>query len=248
MNITLNSDESLENLGCGSLVLIQKKNSFRFGTDAVLLADFAKDIPSDNTIDLCCGSGIIPILLSHKTRTQHICGLEIQEEIHSSSVRSVEANELCGRVELTCGDLKRCTDYYPRRSFSLVTCNPPYMRTGCGETCSDESRQLARHEIACTLHDVVCAAEKLLKTGGHLCMVHRPSRLADVFCAMREYRIEPKRLRMVQPHAASAPSLVLIDGLWRGGNELKILPPLILYDEDGTESAELRRIYERDKI
>lgn len=246
MSITLNPDESLENLGCGSLTLIQKKNSFRFGTDAVLLADFAKDIPCEEILDLCCGSGIIPILLSHKTNAKRICGLEIQEDIHAVSVRSVEANGLCGRVELCCGDLKNCTQYYPRRSFSLITCNPPYMRSGCGEVSSVTSKQIARHEIACTLSDVICAAEKLLKNGGHLCMVHRPSRLADVFCAMREYRIEPKRLRMVQPYAASPPSLVLIDGLWRGGNELKILPPLILYDENGAESAELRRIYERD--
>ena len=246
MSIALNSDESLENLGCGSLVLIQKKNSFRFGTDAVLLADFAKDIPSEATLDLCCGSGIIPILLSHKTPTKRICGLEIQKDIHAASVRSVEANGLSDRLELSCGDLKNCTEYYQRRSFSLITCNPPYMRSGCGEGCRNVSKQIARHEIACTLSDVVCAAEKLLKTGGHLCMVHRPSRLADVLCIMRRFHIEPKRLRMVQPYAASRPTLVLADGLWHGGNELKILPPLILYNEDGSESDELRRIYERD--
>lgn len=245
MSVILKEDETLENLGCGSLVLLQKKHGFRFGTDAVLLADFAKDIPSENTLDLCCGSGIIPILLSHKSAAKRICGLEIQEEIHALSVRSVEANNLLGRVFLTCGDLRRSTDYYSRRSFSLITCNPPYMRCGCGEESQSGTKQLARHEIACTLSDVICAAEKLLEPGGHLCMVHRPSRLADLLCTMREYKIEPKRLRMVQPYAASAPSLVLVDGLWHGGNELKILPPLILYNDDSTQTDELLKIYER---
>lgn len=246
MSISLNPDESLEELGCGSLVLIQKKNSFRFGTDAVLLADFAKDITSQATLDLCCGSGIVPILLSHKTRTTKLCGLEIQKDIHAVSVRSVKANNLDDRIELSCGDLKDCTKFFPRRSFDLVTCNPPYMRSGCGEGCNATTKQIARHEIACTLDDVVCAAEKLLGQGGHLCMVHRPSRLVDIICTMRKYRIEPKRLRFVQPRSNAAPSLVLVDGLWHGGNELKILPPLILYDNNGNPTAELDKIYERE--
>lgn len=237
---------SLENLGCGGLVLYQHKDAFRFGTDAVLLADFAKDIPSVKTLDLCCGSGIIPILLSHKTNVPEIYGLEIQKDIHALSLRSVEANALENRVMLRCGDLKNAEQYFEKRSFPLITCNPPYMPCGCGITNPTASKNIARHEILCTLDDVVCAAQKLLCHGGHFCMVHRPSRLADIFCTMRKYKIEPKRLRFVHPHADSAPSLVLIDGLWHGGTELKILPPLILYDKNSCESDELRRIYERD--
>ncbi len=238
-------DETLEELMINSLVLIQKKNGFRFGTDAVLLADFAKDIPSQETLDLCSGSGIVPILLSHKSNAKKICGLEIQDDIHEMSLRTVAANSLESKVNLYCGDLKRCSNFFPKRSFNLVTCNPPYMKCGSGIDCEDYSKHIARHEVACTLEDVIKAAESMLSSGGHFCMVHRPSRLTDIISLMRKYEIEPKRLRLVLPKADSAPSLILIDGLWRGGNELKILPPLVLYNDDGTETDELKCIYER---
>lgn len=227
------------------LVLIQKQNGFRFGTDAVLLADFAKDIDSEHTLDLCSGSGIVPILLSHKSKAKKICGLEIQEHIHEMSLRSVRLNSLEDKIALHCADLKNVTDVFPKRSFDLVTCNPPYMKSGSGIYCGDYSKHISRHEVACTLEDVIIAAEAMLGTGGHFCMVHRPSRLTDIITLMRKHKLEPKRLRLVLPKVGSAPSLILIDGLWRGGNELKILPPLVLYNEDGTETNELRAIYER---
>lgn len=229
----------------GSLMLIQKKDGFRFGTDAVLLADFAKSVPSQRTLDLCSGNGIVPFLLSHKTDTGEIFGLEIQREIHEMSLRTVSLNKLDGRVNLVCGDLKEATKYFPKRSFSLVTCNPPYMKSGSGIECENYSKYISRHEELCSLEDVISAADSMLAVGGHFCMVHRPSRLTDIICLMRKYKIEPKRLRFVLPKADSSPSLILIDGLVRGGAELKILPPLVLYSEDGGESDELKSIYER---
>lgn len=241
----INKDETLEELMINDLVLIQKQNGFRFGTDAVLLSDFARDIQSDSTLDLCSGSGIIPILLSHKSNAKRICGLEIQKDIHEMSVRSVKANNLEDKVNLSLGDLKNITSVFPKRSFNLVTCNPPYMKGGSGIECEDYSKHISRHEVACTLEDVIIAAESMLKIGGHFCMVHRPSRLTDIISLMRKHEIEPKRLRFVHPKAQSAPSLILVDGLLRGGNELKILPPLILYNDDGNETDELKCIYER---
>ena len=241
----INKDETLEELMINDLVLIQKQNGFRFGTDAVLLSDFARDILSGNTLDLCTGSGIIPILLSHKSKAAKICGLEIQQDIHEMSVRSVKANKLEDKVKLYCGDLKNVTSLFPKRSFDLVTCNPPYMKCGSGIECEDYSKHISRHEALCTLEDVIKAAESMLKIGGHFCMVHRPSRLTDIISLMRKYEIEPKRLRFVHPKAQSEPSLILIDGLLRGGSELKILPPLVLYNEDGSETDELKDIYER---
>lgn len=241
----INKDETLEELMINDLVLIQKQNGFRFGTDAVLLSDFARDIQSDSTLDLCSGSGIIPILLSHKSNAKRICGLEIQKDIHEMSVRSVKANNLEDKVNLSLGDLKNITSVFPKRSFNLVTCNPPYMKCGSGIECEDYSKHISRHEVACTLEDVIIAAESMLKIGGHFCMVHRPSRLTDIISLMRKHEIEPKRLRFVHPKAQSAPSLILVDGLLRGGNELKILPPLILYNDDGNETDELKCIYER---
>ncbi len=241
----LKQAESLEDLMIGDLKLIQKKSGFRFGTDAVLLSDFAKDIPSEKTLDLCTGSGIVPILLSHKSSAKKIFGLEIQEDIHEMSERSVIINNLDGKVELKLGDLKNITDFFPKRTFSVVTANPPYMKSGSGISSSDYSKHISRHEVECTLEDVIKAAECMLNLGGHFVMVHRPSRLTDILYLMRKYRIEPKRLRFVLPKANDEPSLVLIDGLLRGGEELKILPPLVLYNENGEETDELKRIYER---
>lgn len=245
MQQIVKKNESVEDLMIGSLLLIQKQDGFRFGTDAVLLADFAKDIPSKRTLDLCSGSGIVPILLSHKSTAEEIYGLEIQEEIHEMSQRTVELNKLENKVKLFSGDLKNCADIFPKRSFSLVTCNPPYMKTGSGIENENYSKYISRHEELCSLEDVISAADSMLKVGGHFCMVHRPSRLTDIMYLMRKYRIEPKRLRFVLPKADSAPSLILIDGLVRGGAELKILPPLVLYNNDGTETDELKMIYER---
>lgn len=239
--------ESAEDLGIGGLYLIQNKDSFRFGTDAVVLADFAKTIKSESILDLCSGNGIIPILLSHKTDAEKIVGLEIQESVHKLAVRSVEMNGLCDRVEMVLGDLKNVREYFPKRSFSLITCNPPYMRFGGGIENTNESKYIARHEVMCNIDDVVFSASQMLSDGGHLCMVHRPQRLCDVICAMRKYEIEPKRIRFVQAKPSSAPTLFLVDGLIKGGNELIVMPPLVLYDDDGNPTAEYNRIYEREK-
>lgn len=246
-NVNMMPDETCEELGCGGLRLFQKRKGFRFGTDAVLLADFAAKYPSERTLDLCCGNGIVPLLLSHKSSAKNIFGLEIQEEVHEMSARSVELNGLCGRVELLCGDLREAESIFPRRSFNLITCNPPYMKPGSAKTSAHTAKMIARHELMCTLDDVVAAASKLLCDGGRFCMVHRPSRLADIFCTMRKYEIEPKRMRMILPREGEKPSLVLIDGLWRGGAELEVMPPLVLYGNDGNETKEVREIYERGR-
>ncbi len=244
MQQIIKENETLEDLG-NSLVLIQKRNGFRFGTDAVLLADFAKDISAENALDLCSGSGIVPILLSKKSRAEKIFGIEIQEDVHEASCRSVTANSLGEKVKLILGDIKNISDCFPKRQFGLVTCNPPYMKGGSGIKCEDYSKHISRHEALCDLEDVIKSAESMLSVGGHFCMVHRPSRLTDIISLMRKYRIEPKRLQLVLPKPDKEPTLILIDGLWHGGTELKILPPLVLYNEDGTETDELREIYER---
>lgn len=241
-----NDKETIENLQLGGLRLIQKRNGFRFGTDAVLLADFAKDVPSGQTLDLCCGNGIIPIILSHKTKTKKICGLEIQHDVLEMAKRSVLLNGLEDRVELLEGDLRHAEEYYPVRSFDLITCNPPYMRAGAAIENPSETKLIARHEITCSLEDVIRVSARLLKTGGKLLMVHRPGRLVDVLTQMRANRIEPKRLRMVYPAENHPPILFLVEGLLYGGTELRILPPLVLRDQDGRETEELKRIYERD--
>lgn len=238
-------DETIEDLQAGGLRLIQKKDGFRFGTDAILLADFAKGIAAQEILDLCTGTGIVPMLLSHKTSAAHIFGLEIQAGICSMAQRSVALNNLVGRIEIAEGDLKDAALKYGKRRFDMVTCNPPYMEAGAGLQNLTDTKLIARHEILCTLEDVVQVSADLLKQGGHLVMVHRPRRLGELFWIMRNYRIEPKRLRLVYPSLDKEPVLCLIDGTFCGGAELRILPPLFLKGQDGCESEELKKIYGR---
>lgn len=245
MKVELLENETLEDLQCGGLKLIQKRGGFRFGTDAVLLADFAKSFHSNKTLDLCSGTGIIPILLSHKTKTPEIHALEIQEEIAETAVRSIQLNDLSERIDFKCGDLKNASQIYPPAYFDLITCNPPYMASGSAILNDSDMKIISRHEVMCTLDDIFAASARLLRFGGHICMVHRPNRLVDVLAKMREHSIEPKVLRFIHASLDKAPILFLIDGMHQAKRDIKILPPLFLYDEQGNESAELKKIYER---
>lgn len=238
-------NESLEDLQTGGLMLIQKKDGFRFGADAVLLSDFAKDIRAKNVLDMCTGSAVVPILLSQKSSAEKLFGIEIQDEIFEMANRSVKLNRLEDKIFLALGDIKNAAQVYGKRQFDLVTCNPPYMPAGCAVQNDISTKIIARHEVMCTLEDVISSAADVLKQQGHLVLVHKPARVADIICLMRKYDIEPKRIRLVHKRADSEPSLVLADGAYKGGRELRIMPPLFMYDENGAESAELRRIYGR---
>jgi len=236
--------EFILDLQNNGLVIIQKESGFKFGTDAVLLSDYASSVKADKILDLCTGNGIIPILLSAKTTASSITGIEIQHEIADTAKRSVSLNMLNSRVFIDEGDL-RCNSY-PINSFDMITCNPPYMKCGSAVMNQNDSRTIARHEVMCTIDDVTKVSAALLKNKGHLVMVHRPSRLSDVIFSMKSHHIEPKRLRMVHSSVTSPPSMFLIDGILNGGQELKIEPPLILTNPDGSESEEYKKIYGRN--
>lgn len=240
----IKNDEVLDDLQNG-FYIIQKQNGFKFGVDAVLLSDFAASARSSRTLDLCTGTGIVPILLAAKTNTENICALEIQEDIADMARRSIEYNKLADRVQITCGDLKNAPEIYGRGCFDKITCNPPYMKCGAGLRNDTDTKSVSRHELLCTLDDVIYVSSQLLVSKGRFYMIHRPSRLADIMCAMRKFHIEPKKLRFVHPHADSAPNLVLVEGMKDGGDELKILPPLSVHSSDGKYSDEINRIYGR---
>jgi tRNA1(Val) A37 N6-methylase TrmN6 len=242
----IRDDECLDDLQNG-LFIIQKKDGFKFGIDAVLLSDFAKDARSTNTLDLCTGTGIVPLLLCAKTQTRDIHALELQSDIAEMAQRSVEYNNLSERVHITQGDLKNAAEIYGRGSFDKITCNPPYMKYGAALPSSTDTKLISRHEIACTLEDVVRVSAQLLISKGRFFMIHRPSRLADIMCVMRKYKIEPKRLRLVHPSPLKAPNLVLVEGMKDGGEELIMMPPLYVYGEDGAYSKEIDEIYGRNK-
>lgn len=241
----IKKDECIDDLQLGGLFIIQKQNGFKFGIDAVLLSDFAKDARSHLTLDLCTGTGIVPILLSAKTKTEKICGIEIQPDIAEMAQRSVEYNRLENRVEITCGDLKDASDVYGKGVFDKITCNPPYMKCGVGLQNDIDAKSVSRHELMCTLDDVLRVSSELLVSKGRFFMIHRPSRLADIMCAMRKYRIEPKRIRFVHPSCGKTPNLLLVEGMKDGGEELKLLPPLYVHNADGTYTDEIDEIYGR---
>lgn len=238
--------ETVEDLQCGGYKLIQDTESFKFGTDAVLLADFAKNARGKKLLDLCAGNGIVPILLAAKTKFEKIYGIEIWEKSADTARRSVMLNKLEDRVEIICGDLKEWGKYFEKRSFDSITCNPPYMKANSAIRNNNDAKTTARHEICCTLEDVLSAASELLKPGGKMFMVHRPTRLAEVLALMKKYRLEPKRLRMVHPDEKEEPVLFLVEGLMLGGEEIRVMPPLFLKSPEGGESEELKRIYGRE--
>lgn len=237
------SDETIDDLQLKGLRIIQKNHGFRFGIDAVLLSDFARDTKSKSTMDLCTGCGIVPILLSAKTDTPLLCGMEIQRELCDMAERSVKMNSLCERIKIIEGDLKDAAKICGKSVFDKVTCNPPYMKCGTGMTSGTDSRSIARHEVMCTLDDVIGTAAELLVPFGHFFMVHRPNRIADIMCCMREHRIEPKRLRLVCPSTDKAANMLLVEGVKNGGSDIKLLPNLYVYDENGEYTDEIKRIY-----
>jgi len=209
-DLYLNQNEVVEDLG-DNFKIIQNKTMFCYGTDAAVLSDFIVAKPKDKLIDLCSGNGIIPILLCKKTRCADIVSLEIQKESCNLTERSIELNNLSERVKVVNGDLREVRKNFDCGFFDVVTCNPPYMPAGTGKTNLSESVNIARHEIMCTLEDVIVSAAYLAKSGGRFYMVHRAERLADIIHLMRLNNLQPKRMSFVSANHDSAPSLVLIE-------------------------------------
>lgn len=236
-------NETLDDLQNGYYIY-QKNDGFKFGIDAVLLSDFAKEA-TGKVIDLCTGTGIIPLLLAAKTTATHIEGIEIQPQIAQMAQRSVEFNKLEDRINIRCADLKDACEIFGSVSFDALTVNPPYMKCGSGLVNDTDFKTISRHEVKCTLEDVIKVSAKLLKPFGKFYMVHRPSRLVDIFSLMRQYKIEPKTIRMVAPNPNKEMNLVLVYGIKNAKSELKTLPPLYVYDENGEYSKEIDEIYGR---
>lgn len=241
----LKNDETLDDLQLKGICVIQKKDAFRFGVDAVLLANFAKVKKGARIIDLCSGTGIIPFILAGKTDAANITGIEIQEPMVDMAKRSVEFNKLQHRLEFINKDLKDIEFLKKLPKVDVVTVNPPYKLKNSGIINMDDENAIARHEICCTLEDVIKAAKGVLKDNGRIYMIHRPDRLADIICTMRQYKIEPKLIRMIQPNFRKAPNMVLVEGQNNGGTFLKWEAPLYIYNIEGGYTEEIDRIYGR---
>ncbi|MBQ7108815.1 MAG: tRNA1(Val) (adenine(37)-N6)-methyltransferase [Clostridia bacterium] len=245
----VNSYERIDDLQLNGLKIIQNPDWFCFGTDAVLLANYsASSIKKDaKVLDLCSGNGIIPILLSAKCLAQKIWGLEIQNPVAEMAKRSVKLNDLEDKIEMVCGDLKEAEGIFGRSFFHNIICNPPYKEAGGGLTNKSDPTTLARHEILCSLEDIVRVSSILLEPYGKLCMIHRPERLADIICLMRKYKIEPKRLQFVHPLPHKTATMILIEGSYCGKPKLFLDPPLYVYKEPNVYSDEILHIYNRKK-
>ena len=242
-NSLLLPQERIDDLERSNLKIIQDPAKFCFGIDAVLLSGFAAVKPGECALDIGTGTGIIPLLLSAKTAGKHFTGLEIQKDMADMASRSVRLNHLEEKISIICGDIRESSDYIRGGSMDVITCNPPYLDAAGGLHNPNESLNIARHEICCTLEDVIREGSRMLKSGGRYYMVHRPQRLADIICLMRQYRLEPKRLRTVHPFAGKEANLVLIEALRDGGSFLKAEAPLIVYEKPGVYTEETLGVY-----
>ncbi|MEE1408848.1 MAG: tRNA1(Val) (adenine(37)-N6)-methyltransferase [Eubacterium ramulus] len=235
--------ERIDELQRNGYRIIQNPERFCFGMDAVLLSGFARAKKQERCLDLGCGNGIIPILMEAKTEGKHFTGLEIQPESADMARRSVALNGLQDRIDIVEGDIKDASKIFGASSFHVVTTNPPYMTAQHGLTNVYEAKTIARHEVLCNLEDIIRESERLLMPGGRFYMVHRPFRLAEIISLMVQYRMEPKRMRLVYPYVDREPNMVLIEGLRGGKSRMTVEKPLIVYKEPGKYTDEIYDVY-----
>lgn len=224
--------------------ILQDKERFMFGIDAVLLADFAKSNlkPSEKGIDLGTGNGIIPLLLVNQIN--EIYGLEIQPDSANLATESVKINQLENKIKILQGDIKTVDTILPKHSFDFVVSNPPYMISDHGQHSPTDAKAIARHEVLCNLEDVVSAADYLLKPHGKFFMIHRPFRLPEIFASLNKHRIEPKRIRLICPFISTEPNIVLIEARKNAKPRLKIEPQLTVYEKPGEYTLDIQKIYQ----
>ncbi|MDO4485747.1 MAG: tRNA1(Val) (adenine(37)-N6)-methyltransferase [Bacillota bacterium] len=238
--------ERIEKTGFGEMKLIQDPEDFCYGIDAVILADFSNSICPDaeTIVDLGTGNGIIPLILSHKNRKASITGIELQAKPAEMARRSIEMNGLQNRLSIKQGDIAE-PEVYSGMYADMVTCNPPYFSKGGGIPNEKRAKFIARHETTAVFEDFAKAAATLLNGKGDFFIVHRPSRLVDIFYYCRKYKLEPKTIRFVAPKEGCNPNIVLIHCTANGGKELKFRQTLFVYNQDGSYTDEIHQIYER---
>ena len=240
---SIGEDERLCDLQLASLFILQKKTGFCFGFDAVALADFCAVRKYECAADLGTGTGILPLLLYGREPTATFEALELDERMADMARRSVKGNGLEKAIGVACGDIREVCARYPGGAFSLVTCNPPYVALTDGCAAPGETRARAASEASITLSGVVQAAKYLLKNGGRFCFCLPPKRMAEAFSTLLEAKIEPKRVRFVHSCAEKEARLTLLEGVLNARPGLRVMPPLIVRDERGGDTPEVRRIY-----
>lgn len=243
MTIDLKEHERLDDLQRNGYRIIQRTDGFCFGMDAVLLSGFASVRTGERVLDLGTGTGIIPLLLEAKYEGEYYTGLEIQEDIADMARRSVLCNSLEKKINIVTGDIKEASRLFGAASFDVVTSNPPYMNDDHGLKNPDLGKAISRHEVLCTLDDVVREASKVLKPGGRFYMVHRPRRLIEIVTVLTRYKLEPKRMKLVHPFVNKEANMVLIEAVRGGKSMIKVEAPIIVYKEPGVYTDEIYDIY-----
>lgn len=226
----IKSGERLDDLQLNGLELIQDPNKFCFGVDAVFLSDFVRVKPGETVLDMGTGNGIIPVLLSAKTQGKKFTGLEIQPDTAEMARRSVRLNHLEERIEIVTGDIKEAAEIFKPAFFDVITTNPPYMPAEHGLRNPDSARAIARHEVMCSLDDILRESMRLLQDKGRFYMIHRPFRLTEIMIKMNQYKIEPKRIQFIYPYIDKEPAMVLIEGVRGARSKVTVEPPIIIYD------------------
>jgi tRNA1(Val) A37 N6-methylase TrmN6 len=243
LGVHLKPGERIDDLQRNQYRIIQNTKKFCFGMDAVLLSGFVKVLPGENLLDLGTGTGIIPILLEAKTQGKHFTGLEIQEESADMARRSIAMNKQEDKIDIVVGDIKEASALFGLASFDVITSNPPYMNHNHGIVNPGEAKAIARHEILCSLEDVVRETSKILNTNGRFYLVHRPFRLVEIMRVLTDYKLEPKRMKLVYPYVNKEPNMVLIECIKGAKSMIKVEAPLIVYKEPNVYTDEIYDIY-----
>lgn len=244
MNIKLEENERIDDLEFKGLKIIQNRDGFCFGIDAVLLSDFAKNIKKDSMVlDLGTGTGIISILLCGKTKLKKVVGVEVQKEVYDMACRSVKLNNLENKFEVINENILNLENIFECNKFDVIVTNPPYKKKNTGIINEEEKKIISRHEVLADLEDFIRISSRLLKNKGEFYMVHRPERIVDIFSLMRKYKIEPKEIRLVFSNEKNPPKMVLIKGVKNGGEYLKFRENLYVYKKDGSYTDEILEIY-----
>lgn len=244
-NILDKENERIDELNINGYKIYQNTKLFRFGIDAVLLAAFAEFSKKDKLIDICSGSGIIPLLYLARGDVENITCVEYFEYFCNLIKKSAHLNGCEGRIDVVNCDIKNIADHFPKSTFDVLTVNPPYEKNGHGIDCPNEIKNAARRETLCTIDDVVKAAHHLLKTSGRMYMIHRPWRICDIMNSLRNGGFEPRRMQLVSSKLGDAPNLVLIEAIKGAPAYLKVLADMIIYNDDGSYTKESSQIYTR---
>lgn len=246
METHLKENETIEDLQYKNLKIIQNKEGFRFGIDAVILAGFAKNgINKSKVLDIGTGTGIISILLAEKTDLQEIIAIDVQKEVCEMARRSVKLNKLENKIKIVNQNIKEIEEILEKNSIDVVITNPPYQKKETGITSENEKEKISRHEILCTLEDICKATKHVLKPNGKMYLIHRPERLADIIYSLKNNGLEPKEMKFVEPRSGEKPNLVLIKAVKGGKSFLKVHKPLIVYEKNGEYTNEILQIYDK---